>query len=244
MATPMTDDLLKQLEELGTDEAKEIIEFVNKKKAELGDAATDEDFKELIEDFLLKQITSLFSDLFDDDEEDEEDEEAENIDPKLSANCKFVEGFFEKNDWHIDKVISRSDVAVYKANLYNAGVELKLSIQLTTDPYECSITALLPIKANTAFEYPLCKYLAKRNNTLRYGSFLYDERNLSISFYHRFFLNNDLDLNEFEIFFHIIASTSFKTFEDIRKYCMGEFDESIRDEILTEVNELVTDLYE
>ena len=71
---------------------------------------------------------------------------------------------------------------LYELGFGVKGVNLRIRIHVEADPDVCRIDAVLPISADSTYEYPLCKVLAKENFAKRFGSFKYDERDGEITY--------------------------------------------------------------
>lgn len=100
----------------------------------------------------------------------------------------------------------------------------------------------LPISADSIYEYPLCKVLAKENFAERFGSFKYDERDGEITYEYGFLARHGILKDDLETYFHAVVCSAITCYDDIRKYCVGRFKGKEVNEILKKVNDLVSDI--
>lgn len=220
------ESLLKMLDERGEDALEEVIEAIQKK--------------------LLEELANLSTELevlFDEEEEDDDDteEEKDDISPIDSA----IKTFLDKKSWYYEEH-STFDHTKYAIKLDVNGIPIIFRIiayARRLNKY-CALSATLPIQVDTAFEYPLCKLLAKNNLAYRFGHFSYNEITGRVSFKYSFLCgeNSERIIEELDFYQKAVITIASDEYETIKKYSMGHFDSTEYNEILNEINELVVDL--
>lgn len=234
------DKMIEDLKNANGGEEDEIITALRAKREEMGDDASEADIAEAIQSCLLEQLSGALGSN-DDDEPVVLSEKNKDYMAKATAAVK---EFLEENDWHYGTREIRPDLVLYELGFGVHNVNLRIRIHVEADPNVCRIDAVLPISADSTYEYPLCKVLAKENFAKRFGSFKYDERDGEITYEYSFLARHGIFKDDLDVYFHAVVSSAVSCYDDIRKCCVGRFKGKEVNEILKKVNDLVSDISE
>ena len=111
-------------------------------------------------------------------------------------------------------------------------------------PNVCRMNAVLPIAADTTYEYPLCKVLAKENCARRFDSVKYDEHNGEITYEYSFLTRHGIFKDDLETYFYAVVGSAVSCYDDIRKCSVGRYKSKEANEIIQKVNAIVSDIKE
>lgn len=237
--TNLFDKIIEDLKNANGGKEDEVITALRAKREELGDDASEEDIMDAVQSLLLETLSEASSDdgdtpvvLTDEDKD------------HLEKATATVKEFLDDNNWHYSTRELRADLVLYELGFTVKNTNLRVRIHVEADPNVCRIDAVLPISADSTYEYPLCKVLAKENYSKRFGSFKYDERDGEIIYVHSFITDHGIFKDDLETYFHAVVSTAASSYDDIRKCCVGRFKANEITEILQKVNALVSDISE
>lgn len=237
----MANKLQKTIEQMQndpdrSDELDGLLELLKEKQAELGDDITDEQANEAIQQCLKEHLAKAFR-------EAKESSEISEEDGTFMAEAKnAVKEFFADEGLHYSENQERSDLAVFELGLGLSGCHLRMKVYIEGDPKVCRIDAILPIVADSIYDYVLCAKIAKENYARRYGVMHYDENDGEISYRYSFPIGHGLHVDDLKSIFLAVASSASNGFSEIKKCCAGRFKAEEKNEILKKVNDLVNDI--
>lgn len=158
----------------------------------------------------------------------------------------------KENQWHynLDSHIPGQKIYEMSFNLTNSkdfnlpNCSLRVRVYVEAAPKMCRMEALLPVKADRTYEYPLCLAIAKANAPKRLGAIKYNERSGELTYDYSFLISHGVYPDDLSRVFHAVVSSAAKMYADIRKCCVGRFTSTEINEILTKVNALLIDISE
>lgn len=218
----------------------EVITALRAKREELGEDASESEVMSAVRSCLMSQLSSVLGRVADDKPVVLSDNDKEYMEKATAV----VKEFLDENHWHYGTRELRNDLVLYELGFGVRGVNLRIRIHVEADPNVCRIDAVLPISADSTYEYPLCKVLAKENFAKRFGSFKYDERDGEITYEYSFLARHGILKDDLETYFHAVVGSAITCYDEIRKCCVGRFKGKEVNEILKKVNALVSDISE
>lgn len=238
------DQVIAELIELALDsslekeEAEVVDEYLSGLIAlneELGDDLSDE---EIVKHLLDYGVDFLLEDGEDDGEEDDEDRIS------LEDFADTIEHFLENMGFIYTKGELSEDLLVYRMGLKEKDKRLKIRIYCQINPANCQIKATLPYTCDPLYQYPLCVLLGQKNKDIHYGSFTYDEVDGKVAYVYRFSTQCGLMPEELFDYFDTAVTSAFFSYDDIRRYCRGQFNQDEKKEILDKARCLIEDMVE
>lgn len=240
----LLDKMIADLEKTHSGENNQLLIALQAKRRELKDDATDQDIAEAIQTCLMENFSGTL-----DEEEDEETMEEEN-EPFLSdedmeyleISSDAVNKFLDSNHWSYATHMPRENLILYEFGLNVNHARMGMKILIEANPHVCRINAVLPIAADSIYEYPLCQLLTNENYNKRFGSFKYDARDGEVSYEHSFFAPNGVQTEELAVYFRAVLESATSAYDIIRRYCVGKFRKEEIDEILKKTKSLLKDI--
>lgn len=218
------------------DEMAGLLELLKKKQAELGEDITDEQADAAIQQCLMEHLTSALG-VANDNIEMSEDDTA-----YMEAATSKVKELFDQEGWHYSERQARPDLTIFELGFGLGGCNLRMRVYIETNPKVCRVDAILPITADSIYDYVLCAKMAKENYPRRYGALQYDENDGEMSYRYSFPIGHGLYTDDLKHIFLAVASSASVSFDVIKKCCVGKFKSKEINEILKKVNDLVSDL--
>lgn len=146
--------------------------------------------------------------------------------------------------WCYETITLQDDYALYEIDDLFDGVRLRAQIHVQTGPRVCRLSVILPIMADAALEYPLCRALVRENFTNAIGTFKYDERDSTIRYEYCFFIRHELFEDDLDTCLRAVIRAALSGYETIRRCCTGDFEAAEAEEIRKKANALVRALSE
>jgi hypothetical protein len=220
-----------------TEKTAALIESLEALKRELGENPSDSEISEGIRKTLRRQSQAS---AVDDDEIVELSEEDK---ARLAKAVSEVRKYLDEDDWrYTEHRPNRPDIVVFEMGYTVDKCSLRLRIQIETNPDLCRFYVTLPITADPTFEYPLCKAIAAKNYNTALGALQYDEDDGEVSFKYAFPIMFGIHKDEFMRMLAYVTQTAAKSYDDIRRICVGRFKSREINEILKKVEVLITDI--
>ena len=234
------DSVIEDLKKANGGNEDEVIAALRRKRDELGEDASESEVMSAVHSCLMAQLSSALGGIADDKPVVLSDKDKEYMENATAV----VKKFLDENHWHYGIRELRNDLVLYELGFSIKSVNLRIRIHVEADPDVCRIDAVLPISADSTYEYPLCKVLAKENFAKRFGSFKYDERDGEITYEYSFLARHGILKDDLETYFHAVVGSAISCYDDIRRCCVGRFKGKEVNEILKKVNALVSDISE
>ena len=234
------DSVIEDLKKANGGNEDEVITALRAKRDELGEGASESDVMSAVRSCLMAQLSSALGGIAEDKPVVLSDKDKKYMEGATAV----VKEFLDENHWHYGIRELRNDLVLYDLGFGVKGVNLRIRIHVEADPDVCRIDAVLPISADSTYEYPLCKVLAKENFAKRFGSFKYDERDGEITYEYSFLARHGILKDDLETYFHAVVGSAISCYDEIRKCCVGRFKGKEVNEILKKVNALVSDFSE
>ena len=236
----MFDKVIQDFREANGGEDDEMIKALLAKKEEMGEDASEDEVMEAVKSIMLERLSSLIGGGGDDDEESItiSDEDREYMEAAKAAVKEFLDG----NKWHYGERSRRPDLSTFELGFSVQGCSLRVRIHVEANPKVCRIDAILPITAESTYEYPLCAKIAKENYPKRFGSMKYDSRDGELLYSYSFLTNHGIHQDDLNILFHAVVSSAVDCYEATKKCAVGRFKGKEVNDILQKVNELVSDI--
>lgn len=160
----------------------------------------------------------------------------------MEESVNTVKELFAEEHWRYSDDAIRDDVHIFDLGFGLQGCRLRMRVYIETKPRVCRIDAILPISADPTYEYVLCKKMVKANYPKRYGALHYDEKDGEMSYRYSFPITHGLYKDDLKMSFLAVASSAAGDYEEIKKCCVGKFKSKEVNEILKNVNRLVSDI--
>lgn len=224
-------DMIDQLRETGGFE--DAVAFLESKRSEIGNSATEEDVQRLLLEHMMSSVASIGEDV---------DLDADELAFMERATAAVRESFND-DDWHYSERAIRPDLFTFEAGCRGDHCSnIRLRVTVETNPRCCSIKAVLPVSAEETYAYPLCKQIAKMNYSFRFGGFVYDERDGEVAFEFTYPIKDVADKDIFKLAMGTVLTTADGHYDEIRNYAVGRFKKSEMEQILAEADKLIADL--
>lgn len=213
-----------------------IVAALQAKKAELGEGVTESEEMVAVQQILSEQLRIMVGSKDPEDTLNEEDKAF------MDNACAVVQEFMDANEWRYTCRSVRANVRLFELSFRLRSCSVRVRIHVEVNPHVCRIDAILPITADSTYEYPLCAAVAKANFSKRFGSMKYDHRDGELSYEYSYPITHGLYADDLERIFQAIVSTAASIHDEIRKYCTGKFRKDDISDILQKVNALVNDI--
>lgn len=236
----MFDKFIRDLREANGGEDDEVIQALLAKKEEMGEDASDQEVMDAVKSIMLGHLSALAGGAGNEDEEPTtiSEKDKEHMETAKAA----VKEFLDDNKWHYSERSHRPDLTAFELGFNIQGCSLRVRIYVETNPKVCRIDAILPISAESTYEYPLCVKIAKENYPKRFGTLKYDSRDGELLYSYSFLTNHGIFQDDLRILFHAVVSSALDCYEAIKKCAVGRFKGKEVNDILQKVNELVSDI--
>lgn len=228
------DELIEQVRE-DNDSPAGLLQVLEEMKANLPDDASESDIDEAVKRGLMGLLLGR---LGDDEEVNLSDDDKKYMEDSVNT----VKELFADEHWRYSEDSLREDLHIFDLGFGLQGCRLRMRVYVETNPKVCRIDAILPINADPTYEYVLCKKMVKANYPKRYGALHYDEKDGEMSYRYSFPISHGLYKDDLKMAFLAVASSAAGDYEEIRKCCVGKFKSKEVNEILKNVNRLVSDL--
>lgn len=199
----------------------------------LASNAEEKQFEEAVADGLMRMFKSSLG-------AEGELEEGEAV--FLAEQVALVESFLDEHNWHYSKRKPRPDVVLFEMGLVVEGVHTRLQISVETNPRHVRLSCILPISVESAFAYPVCEYIAKKNYFKRYGCLKYDESDGELSYEYGMPINNGLEDEFLDRFVFLITTSAVEDYDTLRRLAVGRVKKKAASNILSNVNKLIEEL--
>lgn len=235
------DDMLRKLQKDADENpaAAELLSAFMEKCASLGKNPSEDELERVFQECLIEQLSGAFSST-----DTDLSENSEGIKDYMESTCRQVREVFDQEGWHYGEVLSRSDYVVYEMGFGLRNCRVRMRAGIEANPKVCRIDAILPISADNIYEYILCQIIARENYPKRFGALQYDANDGEISYRYSYPIQNGFYKDDFKQLFLTVATSADSCYEIIKNACVGKFRGKEITEILTKVNDLVSDLSE
>ncbi len=228
------DELIQQARE-DQDSPEGLVELLEEAKKNLPEEAGEAEIEEALHKALMQHVLSRLGE--DDDVSISEDDKK-----FMDETVKVVKEVFAEEEWRYTEDALREDVYIFDLGFGIRGCRLRMRVYIEAEPKVCRIDAILPVNADATYEYVLCKKMVKANYPKRFGALHYDEKDGEMSYRYSFPIGHGLYKDDFKRIFLTVASSAAGDYEEVKKCCVGRFKAKEINEILKNVNRLVSDL--
>ncbi len=233
----MANKLEELIQQIRDDENRPdgLLELLEDAQKNLPEGAGEAEIDEAVQKALMSHMLSRLG-------EDSDVSLKEDDKEYMEKTVNLVKEVFAEEEWRYSEDSLREDLHIFDLGFGIRGCRLRMRVYIEADPRVCRIDAILPITADATYEYVLCKYMVKSNYPKRFGALHYDERDGEMSYRYSFPTTHGLYKDDLKKIFLAVASSAASDYEEIKKCCVGKFKSKEVNEILKNVNRLVSDL--
>lgn len=134
-----------------------------------------------------------------------------------------VKAFFRKKKWHYKEHIYRPDHVAYELGLSLSNYNPPMCAHIEGKARACRIEAALPLTANRAHEYLLCKAMAENNYPRRFESLQYNEADGQVICRYSYRIGHGVYEDDLEFAFLAVAAGAEKSYAAMKKHCIGKY---------------------
>lgn len=218
-------------------EDHEVVISVREKIAELG-ATSDEEIDDIIRKALSDKLREIKDSIQSDVEISEKDKAC------MKKASEVVERYLKEDGTKYTFKQIRDDLLRYEMHYRIKDISLQVNIFIQSKPNVCTMVAYVPITADEVYGYPLCSLLEKINITLRFGTLRYDESDGELTCEYSFLIDKGIVRDDLETYLYSVVIPVVENYDDIKKCCVGRFNDGEKKSILKKVEALVTDITE
>lgn len=211
------DRMIEELEKKSDDSDEKLIAALRAKRDEMGADASTEEMADAIQACLNAWYTEATG------KEPPESPAAKDRE-FMQRTTATMQTFLGSVAWCYETITLQDDYALYEIDDLFDGVHLRARIHIQTGPRACRFSVILPVTADAALEYPLCRALVRENFTNAIGTFNYDERDGAISCDYCFFIRHELLEDDLDTCLRAVIRAALSGYETIRRCCTGDFE--------------------
>lgn len=229
----MANRLEEMITQARSDGMNDLADKLERQMKVLGDDPSEEEIESAIHEVLMAELSGLLPGGGD-------GADSEYMEKAIAC----VKEAFDEQEWRYSFNSRRPDLAQFDLGFGINGVSLKVRVFIEDMPKVCRIDAVLPISAEEVYAYPLCKELAKANYPKRFGAFQYDQDDGELSYRYSYPIANGFHKDDFLWVFRAIIHSAVDddVYPVIKKFATGRFKNKDKNEILTQINNLVEDI--
>lgn len=228
------EELIQQVRE-DQDSPEGLLELLEDTQKKLPEGASEAEIDEALHKALMEHMVSRLG-------EDSDVSISDDDRKYMDQTVNLVKEVFAEEHWRYSEDSLREDLHIFDLGFGIHGCRLRMRVYIEADPRVCRIDAILPVNADSTYEYVLCKKMVKANYPKRFGALHYDENDGEMSYRYSFPTTHGLYKDDLKRVFLTVASSAAGDYEEVKKCCVGKFKAKEVNEILKNVNRLVSDL--
>ena len=225
------ESLIEQLKEANGGNEDEVIAFLRSVGEGIGEDLSESEVRSFVK-FLLT------------DEDGVESEDEEYDEEYMKRTTAVVKEFLDDKDFHYYTLAEEKDITVYELRFSLGKATFNVRIFVEDNPKACIIKGIYPFNADSVYEYPVLKVLAKESARRRFGAFCYDEDDGEITYKIAFLTEHGIIKDDLEDYFTAVVQSMRDCHDAILKGSVGRFSSNTVDELLKNVEALVNDITE